>query len=46
VSERRIQGASEAFIHNLKTSRRIKERLEKLNAELGEEDDTKNKVFE
>ncbi|KAI9523149.1 hypothetical protein NQZ68_030193 [Dissostichus eleginoides] len=44
LKKRRIQGASEAFLHNRKTSRRIKERLEKLNAELGEEDDTNNKV--
>ena len=36
----RIQGASEAFLHNLKNCRRLKERLEKIHAELdGEEED-------
>ena len=40
TAEWRIQGASEAFLYNLKNCRRLKERLEKIHADLdGEEED-------
>lgn len=41
VSTYRVEGASEAFLHSLKMTRRIDEKMVKLYYDLIEEDETK-----